>query len=96
MAVSQTVISAYRRCYSAAQLEEALRVALNDRATGVLVTQISFQDGGGSGTPITGDPNEIIEILERALQQIETGADTNKQPPPMTSAVTFNNRRSET
>jgi hypothetical protein len=96
VAVSRTVISAYRRCYSVAQLEEALRVALNDRAAGVLVTQVSFQEGGGSGTPISGDPNEIIEILEITLQQIESGAKSNAPPPPMTAAMNFNRRRSET
>jgi hypothetical protein len=96
VAVSRTVISAYRRCYSVPQLEEALRVALHDRATGVLVTQVSFQDGAGSGTPITGDPNEIIEILELTLQQIESGAEPNAAPPPMTAPINFNRRRSET
>jgi len=92
VAVSQTVISAYRRCYSKAQLEEALRIALHDRATGVLVTQVNFQDGGGSGAPIAGDPNEIIEILEITLQQIERGTAGG----PMNSAFNFNTRRLET
>lgn len=94
MAVSRAVVSAYIRCYSETQLEEALRIALHDRATGVLVTQVNFQDGGGTGTPIAGDPNEIIEILEFALRQIETG-DTHVAP-PMVAAINFNRRRCET
>ena len=93
MAVSRTVIDAYIRCYSEAQLEEALRVALNDRAAGVMVTQVSFQDGGGSGTPITGDPNEIIEILELALRKIDDG---ENHAPPLTAAVNFHTRRYQT
>lgn len=93
MAVSRTVIAAYRRVYSQQQLEDALAVALNDRANGVLVTQVSFQDGSGAGTPISGDPNEIIEILELALQSIDSG---NTSRPPMASVINFNTRRSET
>lgn len=95
MAVSRTVIDAYIRCYSKSQLEDALRIALHDRATGVLVTQVSFQDGGGSGTPISGDPNEIIEILELALKQIESGGETHRAP-ALSAAVNFNRRRTET
>lgn len=93
MAASQVVISAYIRLYSKSQLEAALRIALHDRASGVVMTQVNFQDGGGSGTPIVGDPNEVIEILELALRQIEGGS---TQPKPMMAAVQFNRRRSET
>jgi hypothetical protein len=94
MAVSETVIAAYRRLYTRAQLEAALAKALADRASGVLVTQVSFQDGGGSGVPISGNPNELIETLEVALQQLdETRA---AGPPPLSTAVNFSLRRSET
>lgn len=93
MAVSRTVISAYKRCYSVSQLTEALQIALSDRASGVLVTQVSFQEGGGSGQAITGDPNEIIEILELTLQEIESGESSR---PPLASVINFSTRRSET
>lgn len=93
MAVSRTVIAAYKRCYTEAQLEEALRIALNDRASGVLITQVNFQDGGGNGQAISGDPNEIIEILELALQETEAGTIANK---PLSSRINFNTRRCET
>jgi len=93
VAVSKTVISAYKRCYTFEQLTEALQIALNDRASGVLVTQVSFQEGGGSGQPITGDPNEIIEILELTLQDIENGGSTR---PPLAAGINFSTRRSET
>lgn len=92
MAVSAIVISAYRRCYTADQLQLALVQALNDRASGVMVTNISFDAGGGSGTPITGDPNEVIEILELALRAEEGG----QTGPSLAAGVNFNTRRSET
>ena len=93
MAVSNLVISAYRRCYTVDQLTTALTQALNDRASGVLVTNISFDAGGGSGTPITGDPNEVIEILELALRAEEGQAPANAS---LASGVNFQTRRSET
>lgn len=94
MAVSETVIRAYLRIYDEAQLTEALAQALSDRTAGVLVTQVNFQDGGGSGHPISGDPNEVIEILELCLQRLDD--DTIKGPPPLASSLNFATRRSET
>jgi hypothetical protein len=94
VAVSETVIAAYLRIYTPAELNSALAIALNDRATGVLVTQVNFQDGGGSGQAISGDPNEIIEILELCLQRLENPAAS--APKPLASRMSFRNRRSET
>jgi hypothetical protein len=92
MAVSPHVISAYKRLYSRAELEAALKQALNDRAAGVVVTQINLQDGGGAGQMIQGDPNEIIETLEICLQQLD-GASAGGG---LGSVVNFSSRRSET
>ena len=94
MAVSQTVISAYKRCYTTEQLRSALMQALNDRASGVQVTQATFQDGSGAGQMISGDPNEVIETIEICLQQIEAGDDYT--PPALSTAVNFRTRRAET
>ncbi|MEO5712173.1 MAG: hypothetical protein ABIT37_01685 [Luteolibacter sp.] len=94
MAVSETVIAAYIRCYNPAQLLAALNQALADRTAGVLVTQVNFQDGGGSGVPITGDPNELIEILEICLQRTDNPEATGQKP--ISSVMNFNSRRSET
>lgn len=93
MAASETVISAYLRIYTAAELRSALAVALNDRASGVVVTQISFSEGGGSGQMISGDPNEVIEILELCLQRIDSPGTGKK---PLASVMNFSTRRSET
>lgn len=87
------MIDAYKRLYKKHELEQALRVALNDRASGVLVTQVNFQDGGGSGVPIQGDPNEIIEILELALKEIDSGQEAQT---PLASGFNFSCRRMET
>lgn len=94
MAVSETVIAAYLRIYTAAELKSALAIALNDRATGVVVTQVNFSEGGGSGQMISGDPNEIIEILELCLQRVDDP--TSKAAKPLSSVMNFSTRRSET
>lgn len=93
MAASETVISAYLRIYSQEQLTTALTQALADRASGVQVTQVNFQDGGGAGQVIAGDPNEVIEILELCLQRLDN-PDTG--PKPLSSRMSFRHRRSET
>lgn len=93
MAVSPTVIAAYKRRYTKTQLETALDQALEDRASGVAITQVNFQDGGGSGQVLRGDPNELIEILEITLKDIEGGGSA---PPGLTSSINFSLRRSET
>jgi hypothetical protein len=94
MPVSSTVIAAYRRVYTRSQLEQALLQAVQDRSSGVLVTQVNFQEGGGSGQPIGGDPNEVIEIMELCLQEID--GDRATGPQPLSSVVNFSARRSET
>lgn len=94
MAVSSIVISAYVRLYTAEQLETALGVALADRAAGVTITNVAFDGGGSSGQPISGDPNELIEILEMALRQKNGEADSG--PQPLASGVNFRTRRFET
>lgn len=72
-----------------------LKIALEERAAGVLVTQVNFQDGGGSGQAMITDPNELIEILQIAISEIASGV-PGGGPPPMASRITFRNRRSET
>ncbi len=94
MPVSRTVISAYTRVYSREQLEAALRIALDDRAAGVLVTQANFENGGGTGQMIQGDPNEVIEIIETCLQELDNPESAGLRP--MAAGVSFRHRRSET
>jgi hypothetical protein len=94
VAASETVISAYLRIYSKAQLTAALTQALADRASGVQVTQVNFQDGGGAGQVIAGDPNEVIEILELCLQRLENPDAAG--PKPLSARMSFRFRRSET
>ena len=94
MAVSETVIAAYLRIYTSAELRSALSVALNDRASGVQVTQINFDAGGGSGQVISGDPNEIIEILELCLQRLYDPSATQQKP--LSARMNFSTRRTET
>jgi glycerate kinase len=94
MAVSRLMIDAYKRHYTAEQLAAAQKQALADRTSGVQITQVNFQDGGGTGSMISGDPNEIIEITEIALQEMEGDRETGIKP--MSAAVNFCTRRFET
>jgi hypothetical protein len=96
MAVSQNVIDAYLRLYTREQIESALREALADRASGVQVTQASFQDGGGSGVVIPGDPNEVIVILELCLKTLDSQMTGGVTGGGISSRVNFRFRRTET
>ena len=94
MAASRTLIEAYKSAYNIAELRAMLRRALDDRASGVQVTQVNFQDGGGSGQMIGGDPNEVIEALKIAIDELDDP--TTSGPKPLASAADFSRRRSET
>lgn len=94
MAVSRTVIAAYKSTYTLVELRVMLRTALEERASGVALTQVNFQEGGGSGQVLSADPNEMIEILQTAIFEMENPDESG--PKPLSSAVTFNRRRSET
>jgi 2-methylcitrate dehydratase PrpD len=94
MAVSQHVIDGYLLLYSKSDLEGALRQALSDRAAGVHVTSYHLGDAGGAGQMISGDPNEVIEILTIAIKQ--ANGELTKGPPPLASVVNFSGRRVET
>lgn len=95
MAASRNVINAYKSAYTPAELKAMLRQALDDRASGVQVTQANFQDAGGSGQMMPVDPNEIIEILQIAIQELES-PNGPSGPPPMSARMNFRTRRSET
>lgn len=94
MAISRLMIDAYKRQYSEAELATAQKIALSDRAAGVQITQVSFQDGGGSGTMISGDPNEVIETMEICLQEI--AGTREAQTAALSAPVNFSARRFET
>jgi hypothetical protein len=88
------MIDAYKRQYTVQQLTAAQAQALADRTSGVQVTQVNFQDGGGTGTLISGDPNEIIEITEIAIQEMELTREIGTKP--LAAAMNFSSRRFET
>lgn len=94
MPATRLMIDAYKRHYTVEQLSAAQKQALADRTSGVQITQVNFQDGGGTGTMISGDPNEIIEITEIALQEME--GDRASGPAPFAAAMNFSRRRFET
>lgn len=67
---SDAIIRAYCRLYSKAQLEEALREALANFSSGVVVTNVSWE-GGSTGGQLSGKSEELIPILEACLERKE-------------------------
>lgn len=78
MAVNQTVVRAYLTRYTRTQIETALDSALADHASGIAVTNVTFEGGGASGQRITGDPGYLIEILQSCIDQLDDPASANR------------------
>lgn len=71
MAVNQIVVKALIASYTQEQLEAARLQSAADILAGVQVTQVSFEGGGATGRPISGDPSFVLEHIQSALDQIE-------------------------
>jgi hypothetical protein len=71
VAVNSVVVKALVATYSQAQLESARATAAADMLAGVQITQVTFEGGGASGRPISGDPAYVLEHIQAALDQIE-------------------------
>jgi len=71
VAVNTLVVKALKLTYSQAQLETARATAAADILAGVQVTQVTFEGGGASGRPISGEPAYVLEHIQAALDQIE-------------------------
>jgi hypothetical protein len=79
VAVNQLVVKALKETYTSAQLEEARMAAAADVLAGVQVTQVSFEGGGATGRPISGDPAWVLEHIQTAIDQLADG-DLSAQP----------------
>ncbi len=64
------IVAAYCRIYSREQLEAALRTALDNLASGVVVTKVSYEGGSTEGV-IAGDTGELIAILNECLDTMD-------------------------
>lgn len=71
MAVNQLVVKALKETYTRVQLEDARAQATADILAGVQVTQVSFEGGGATGRPISGDPSFVLEHIQSALDQLD-------------------------
>jgi len=71
VAVNTLVVKALKATYTFEQLTTARATALADMLAGVQITQVTFEGGGASGRPISGDPAYLLEHLQSALDQIE-------------------------
>lgn len=89
MAVNQLVVKALRLTYTEAQLEEARGAAAADVLAGVQITQVTFEGGGATGRPISGDPSYVLEHVQAALDQL---ADVNLAAQPSSSTFDLSKR----
>lgn len=85
----------FAEAYTATELADLRKDALADLASGVQVTNVSLEGGGGSGTPIRMDPARMVRVLAQAIK-IADGTDENPLPGGMMSGVNFSTRRAET
>jgi len=87
--------------YTVAELEDFLKQALADLASGVQVTSINLEGGGGSGTAMKMNPERMVGILRKAIaarQDIDGGGDGSSacHERPMGHAMNFNQRPART
>jgi len=71
VAVNQLVVKALKETYTRTQLADARAQAAADILAGVQITQISFEGGGATGRPISGDPAYVLEHIQSAIDQLE-------------------------
>lgn len=83
------IVDAYIRLYTRAQMESALRQALEDYATGKTITSISFE-GSSTSAALRGAPERIIGVLESALERLDLG-----YAPPQVVSQNFSCRITE-
>jgi hypothetical protein len=79
VAVNTLVVKALCATYTYAQLETARASAAADILAGVQVTQVSFEGGGATGRPISGDPSFVLEHVQAALDFMDD-PETTAQP----------------
>jgi hypothetical protein len=70
VAVNNLVVKALKETYTKAQLETARATAAADVLAGVQITQVTFEGGGASGRPISGDPSWVLEHIQSAIDQL--------------------------
>lgn len=78
MAVNAVVVRALKESYTVVQLQAARAQAAADVLSGVQVTQVSFEGGGATGRPISGDPSWVLEHIQAALDLHEDAAALSK------------------
>jgi len=66
--------------------------ALQERLTEVVITSASFE-GGGTAGQLSGDPRDMMEACEVALQYLENGGRGDASAAPATPHFNFSKRR---
>ena len=76
--MDSVIVDAYLRIYSRAEIEAALRAALENHASGVTITSLSHEGGGSSGL-LNGKTEDIIAILEACLARLDAEDDDGSE-----------------
>ena len=81
MAFDDTV-EAYLRLYSQEQIEQALAVALNNHASGVTITTVSYEGQNTTGQ-INGSTDQIISVLNACMKRLDAGYPNDQVDQPV-------------
>jgi hypothetical protein len=79
VAVNTLVVKSLKETYTRAQLVAARTQAAADILAGVQITQVTFEGGGASGRPLSGDPSYVLEHIQSAIDQLDD-PDLSSQP----------------
>jgi len=90
VAVNSLVVKSLVATYTRAQLVTARATAAADILAGVQVTQVTFEGGGASDRPISGDPAYVLEHIQAAIDQID---DTDLSAQPSSAFVDLSKRQ---
>ena len=89
MAVNTLVVKSLTQTYSLAELQSARATAAADVLAGVQITQVTFEGGGASGRPISGDPSWVLEHIQSAIDLME---DPSIATVPTSSSIDLSKR----
>lgn len=64
-------VAALRRKFNKAQLEAMLETAVGNLAKGVTITSTSYEGFTATGVPNNMNTQQLISLLERAIQEME-------------------------
>lgn len=92
MSVSPVLVRAYRENFELAELKAMLKAALEELASGVVVTSVNLDGGGGAAVKGDMKTADVVAALQVAIEEEEEAPNPSKNE-GMASVVNFGSRR---